>query len=74
MQASLRNCRNQASDAKGEAQGPKPRGDYRVGVIRPERVPVRYHVPSGMLPRLSRSHVAEAETRSARMGLSPTAL
>jgi hypothetical protein len=31
MQASLRNCRNQASDAKGEAQGPKPRGNYRVG-------------------------------------------
>ena len=28
---------------------------------------VRYHVPSGMLPRLSRSHVAEVETRSARI-------
>jgi len=33
MQASLRNCRNQASDAKGEAQGQKPRGESTDALV-----------------------------------------
>jgi hypothetical protein len=33
MQASMRNCRNQASDAKGEAQGQKPRGESTDALV-----------------------------------------